>query len=111
MCLSNAPFKKRITSQGMEWRCQPNERKQAGNLKQPTRQDVINWVSEAWADIPEEIFIKAFLRCTWDIKQAEDDLICEEIPKDSDSNDGDESEGQTMKKKKQTGSFGSADED
>ncbi len=72
------------------------EHTRAGNLKQPTRQDVINWISEAWADIhvPEEIFIKAFLRCGISnrLDGSEDDLICEEISKDV--KDGNESEGQ-----------------
>jgi len=30
------------------------------NLKQPTRQDVINWVSKVWASIKIEIITKSF---------------------------------------------------
>ena len=29
-----------------------------GNLKQPTRQDIINWVSKAWESIKKEIIVK-----------------------------------------------------
>ena len=34
-----------------------------GNLKQPTRQDIINWVSKAWESIKKEIIVKSFLEC------------------------------------------------
>ncbi len=35
----------------------------AGNLKQPTRQDVVNWVSSAWKSITVETLIHSFLVC------------------------------------------------
>ena len=34
-----------------------------GNLKQPTRQDIINWVSKAWESIKKEIIVKSLLEC------------------------------------------------
>ena len=34
-----------------------------GNLKAPTRQDVISWVSTAWDLIQPEIVERSFLRC------------------------------------------------
>jgi len=32
-----------------------------GNLKQPTRQDVINWVSKDWDSIKQETIVNSFL--------------------------------------------------
>ena len=34
-----------------------------GNLKQPTRQDVINWVSKAWKSVKMETIVESFLLC------------------------------------------------
>ncbi len=65
-------------------------------MKQPTRQHVINWVSEAWADIPEEIIVKAFLRCGISNKLdgSEDDEIRDDIPRDAGSDSEDEDNGE-----------------
>ncbi len=78
----------------MKWRRQTNEHTRAGNLKQRTRQDVINWASVAWSDIPEKIIIKSFLRCGISNKLdgSEDDQIREDIPKDTGSDSEDEEE-------------------
>ena len=35
----------------------------AGNLRQPTRQDVVNWVGRAWDGVGRDVITKAFLRC------------------------------------------------
>ena len=34
-----------------------------GNLKQPTRQDAINWVSKAWDSIKQETIVNSILIC------------------------------------------------
>ena len=40
----------------MEWRRSGSTcRTRTGNLKQPTRQDAINWVSAAWEAVAEDI--------------------------------------------------------
>ena len=41
----------------------PYERTPAGNLKQPSRQQVVNWVAEAWRLVPRDIIRRSFLRC------------------------------------------------
>jgi len=35
-----------------------------GNLRQPSRQQVITWVSDAWRQIPEDLIAQAFLTCS-----------------------------------------------
>ncbi|KAH9367054.1 hypothetical protein HPB48_009094 [Haemaphysalis longicornis] len=34
-----------------------------GNLKKPSRQDVVNFVSKAWAAVSEEVVARSFKRC------------------------------------------------
>ncbi|KAG0426466.1 hypothetical protein HPB47_026441 [Ixodes persulcatus] len=34
-----------------------------GNLKKPSRQDVVSFVSEAWASLSEEVILTSFKRC------------------------------------------------
>ena len=61
---------------------QDDRPKTKGNLKQPTRQDVINWVSKAWDAIKSDTLIHSFLVCG--ISNApdgsEDDLASDDVP-------------------------------
>ncbi len=43
--------------------CSPRAKTKQGNLKQPTRQDVIDWASRAWKEIEPELLICSFLVC------------------------------------------------
>ena len=76
----NALFKKKIIDFWVEWRRQPAARTAAGNLKQPTRQHVINWISTAWEELADDIIKKSFLRCG--ISNALDDSHDDEIRTD-----------------------------
>ena len=62
----------------------PAARTSAGNFKQPTRQLVIEWVSQAWHEVPHEIIVKSFKRCGISnaLDGTEDSEIRVEIPKD-----------------------------
>ncbi|KAL8621141.1 hypothetical protein ACOMHN_004812 [Nucella lapillus] len=54
----------------------------AGNLRQPTRQDVVNWVGRAWDGIERDVITKAFLRCGVSnaLDGSEDDQTLEWFP-------------------------------
>ena len=54
-----------------------------GNLKQPTRQDAINWVATAWADIPAGIIQESFVLCgiTAAISGADDERMFSHVPR------------------------------
>ena len=60
------------------------------NLKQPTRQDVINWVSQAWRSIKSELLSHAFLvsGISNSLDGSQDDLVSDKLPQI----DGDEKE-------------------
>ena len=58
----NAVFKRLVREQWSIWR-RREMRTQAGNLKLATRQDVINWISEAWKGVSEVLVRKSFKCC------------------------------------------------
>lgn len=47
----NKPFKESMRASWQEWMREDRAKTTMGNLKQPTRQDVLNWVSKAWESI------------------------------------------------------------
>ena len=59
----NAPFKRKIVDIWVEWCHLPAARTPAHNFKQPTRQQVIEWVSQSWYEIPNETIIKSLKKC------------------------------------------------
>eukprot|EP00731_Ephydatia_muelleri_P018609 Em0011g649a len=59
----NRPFKQAMRDNWLKWMSSNNERTAHGNLKQPTRQHVINWISAAWDNIKAESIIETFMRC------------------------------------------------
>ena len=74
-----------------------------GNLKQPTRQDVINWVSKAWTSITVESITKSFLSCGISnaLDGSEDHLANSDIPplnisKDEDNEDAEDDDANDM---------------
>ncbi|XP_042148016.1 uncharacterized protein LOC120847543 [Ixodes scapularis] len=51
-CSSRAEFMRKV------------EKTAKGNLKKPSRQDVLNFVSAAWAAVPEEVITRSFKGCS-----------------------------------------------
>ena len=53
-----------------------------GNLKQPTRQDAINWVSKDWDSIKQETIVNSFLICGISnaLDGSEDDHVSDDLP-------------------------------
>ena len=53
-----------------------------GNLKQPTCQDAIDWVSKAWESIKLDTIIHSFLVCGISnaLDGSEDDLVSDDVP-------------------------------
>ena len=47
----NRPFKEYMRASWQEWMQQDRAKTKKGNLKQPSRQDAINWVFKAWESI------------------------------------------------------------
>ena len=74
----NKPFKEMIRGYWAEWMRLPRAKTAAGNLKQPTRQDVIDWVSRAWDSLSVGVLKHSFLVCALD--GSEDHLVSEDIP-------------------------------
>ena len=59
----NRPFKQRMRDLWVEWFATHTLRTVHGNPKQPSRQDVINWVSAAWDSIKSDTIKDSFLLC------------------------------------------------
>ena len=78
----NRPFKVAMREHWEKWMRQDRPTTAAGNLKQPTRQDAINWVSQAWDSIGTETIVKSFLVCgiSNSLDGAQDDLVSDDIP-------------------------------
>ena len=78
----NRPFKQRMRDCWQEWIKQERPKTKAGNLKQPTWQDVVNWVSFAWSSIKEETTVHSFLVCgiSNGLDGSEDDMASSDIP-------------------------------
>lgn len=65
-----------------EWMCQDRSKTKQGNLKQPTRQDAIDWVSKAWDSISQETIINSFLVCGISnaLDGSEDEYVSDDVP-------------------------------
>ena len=65
-----------------------------GNLKQPTQQDVINWVSQAWRSIKPELLTHAFLVCgiSNSLDGSQDDWVSDKLPQIDGDGDKEEDE-------------------
>ena len=66
------------------WMAEPRPPTAAGNLRQPTRQDVVNWVGRAWDGVGRDVITKAFLRCgvSYALDGSEDDQTLEWFPQE-----------------------------
>ena len=85
------PFKDEMRELWMEWRKSGNARTRQGNLKQPTRQNALNWVAAAWESIAEGIVVHSFLCCgiSSSLDGSEGCHIRDCIPTVDDDSDGD----------------------
>ena len=95
----NRPFKEHVRASWQEWMRQDRAKTKKGNLKQPTRQDAINWVSKAWESIKQETLTRSFLMCGISnaLDSSEDDLVSDDLPSvemeaEGEGSDGEEAE-------------------
>ena len=57
------PFKDAVRDTWVTWMREDHPLTAAGNLRQPTRQDVLSWVGRAWHSIRPDIIVTDFRRC------------------------------------------------
>ena len=78
----NRPFKTSIRESWAAWMKGDAARTVHGNLKQPSRNQVIAWVSKAWNDLNVDVLVKAFLVCGISnaMDGSEDDLVDDDVP-------------------------------
>ena len=80
----NKPFKDNIREQYRRWMGDEDNRPTtaAGNMRPPSRQDLINWVSVAWEDIDPNIIINSFLLCgiANNVDGSEDKIMFQHVP-------------------------------
>ena len=78
----NKPFKTHMRTSWREWMRQDRAKTKAGNLKQPTRQDAIDWVSKAWESITIATLVHSFKVCGISNKLdgTEDHLASDDLP-------------------------------
>ena len=90
----NKPFKTYMRQEWQEWMREDRPTTKAGNLKQPTRQNIVNWVSKAWASIEQKVITDSFLVCGLAnaLDGSEDDLVSDDIPDLSETDQLDEAE-------------------
>ena len=88
----NRPFKQRVREHWQEWMRQGRPKTPSGNLKQPTRQDVIDWVSQAWSSIKKDTLVHSLVcGISNALDGNQDDLMSSDIP--NIDNEDDECEG------------------
>ena len=56
------PFKDAVRDTWVTWMREDRPLTAAGNLRQPTRQDVLSWVGRAWHSVRPDIIVTAFKR-------------------------------------------------
>lgn len=78
----NRSFKSQMRNFWSEWMQGAHDLTPAGNIRPPTRQNVITWVSQAWYAINEGIIVEAFKRCGISnaLDGSEDHLMSPHIP-------------------------------
>ena len=77
----NRPFKQRMRDLWVQWFAGHTERTVHGNPKQPSRQDVINWVSDAWNSIKAETIQESFVLCGITAAVSENNKMFSHIPR------------------------------
>ena len=79
----NRLFKKRMRDLWVQWFAGHTLRTVHGNPKQPSRQDVINWVSDAWNSIKAEMIQESFVLCgiTAAVDGSENKMMFSHVPR------------------------------
>ena len=79
----NCLFKAKVEPLWVSWFQSHSDLAPKGNLKQPTRQDAINWVSTVWADISVSTIKESFVSCgiTAAISGVDDDRMLSHVPR------------------------------
>ena len=96
-CL-NKPFKDNVRRKYLAWMTSgPFEFTPAGKKKAPSRNLVLRWIKEAWAEIPEEMVVKSFKTCGISnaLDGTEDDVVYSEETPEVDDEDIEENEFDT----------------
>ena len=96
-CL-NKPFKDNVRRKYLAWMTSgPFEFTPAGKKKAPSRNLVLRWIKEAWAEIPEEMVVKSFKTCGISnaLDGTEDDVVYSEETPEVDDEDIEENEFET----------------
>ena len=96
-CL-NKPFKDNVRRKYLAWMTSgPFEFTPAGKKKAPSRNLVLRWIKEAWAEIPEEMVVKSFKTCGISnaLDGTEDDVVYSEETPEVDYEDIEENEFDT----------------
>lgn len=75
----NKPFKSPCTEKYDEWpgTVGINEETAAGNLRAPPRRAILQWVLDAWAELPTEVIKRSFTSCAlnFPVDGSNDDTI------------------------------------
>ena len=96
-CL-NTPFKDNVRRKYLAWMTlRPFEFTPARKKKAPSRNLVLRWIKEAWAEIPQEMVIKSFKTCGISnaLDGKEDDVVYSEETPEVDDEDIEENEFET----------------
>ena len=75
----NKPFKSSCTEKYDEWlgTIGINEETAAGNLRAPPRRAILQWILDAWAELPTEVIKRSFTSCALNlpVDGSNDDII------------------------------------
>lgn len=79
---ANMPFKTSLRSSWSQWMDGPHDFTPGGNIRPPRRQDVIDWVSAAWAAVDAESIKRSFLRAGISnaLDGSEEELLGPDVP-------------------------------
>ena len=60
----NKPFKTRVTEPYDQWLSEGiHQYAEGGNIKAPSRKGIVEWILDAWSQLPIESIIKSFKCC------------------------------------------------
>ncbi|KAL8569145.1 hypothetical protein ACOMHN_020272 [Nucella lapillus] len=99
-------FKDALRDSWVQWMAQPRPLTAADNLRQPSRQDVVTWVGQAWERVGAQTIVTSFLRCAISnaLDGSEDDQTLEwfpdniqaQLPRGGDGEDEEEEEANSL---------------
>jgi hypothetical protein len=71
----NKPFKVALRRQWNTWFSADRELTPSGNIRSPNRQDLINWISVAWNEIPASMTKHAFEHCVLGRRKHDHEIV------------------------------------